>query len=235
MADPFLRQRVLRGFGDAGQEALAGARVAIVGVGGLGCPAAQYLAAAGVGSLTLVDSDRVAASNLHRQILFGPDDVGRLKVDAAVDALNRIAPWCAVTEVPERLAESSAGLLAGVDIVVDGTDTWASRRAVASLARSRGVPVVWGAVQGWYGQVAVFGGAVDLADVYPQEDVGDLDRCDGQGVVGVVCGQVGTSMAQRAMALILGNDAGEGRLDQLDGRTGRWREVRVGARTRTHA
>lgn len=235
MADPFLRQRVLRGFGDSGQEALAEAKVVVVGVGGLGCPAAQYLAAVGVGSMTLVDSDRVALSNLHRQILFGPDDVGRLKVRAASDALNRVAPWCATTEVPHRLTEDSGALLADADLVIDGTDTWTSRRAVASVARERGVPVVWGAVQGWFGQVAVFGGAVQLEDVYPQDEVGDLDSCDGQGVVGVVCGQVGTAMATRALAMLLGNDAGEQRLDQLDARTGRWREVRIGARTRTHA
>ncbi|WNM25447.1 HesA/MoeB/ThiF family protein [Demequina capsici] len=235
MADPFLRQRVLPGFGDEGQEALRGAHVAIVGMGGLGCPAAQYLATAGVGSLTLIDSDRVATSNLHRQILFGPEDVGRRKAEAAADALRRVAPWCATTIACERLTQDSGALLDAADLVVDGTDTWTSRRAVAAAARERSVPVVWGAVHGWYGQVTVFGGAVALHDVYPRDEVGELDRCEGQGVVGAVCGQIGTAMASRALAVLLGHDAGEGRLDHLDGRTGRWREVRVRSRARTHA
>src|SRR5665811_1773736 len=154
MSDPYLRQRVLAGFGPQGQDALERARVAVVGVGGLGCPAALYLAAAGVGHLTLIDSDSVAASNLHRQILFSPAHVGRPKVDAATEVLGVIAPGVRVTPVARRLTpDNSVDLLAGHDVVVDSTDTFASRLAVADAAARLGLPVAWRAVQGWFGQV----------------------------------------------------------------------------------
>ncbi|WP_084077907.1 HesA/MoeB/ThiF family protein [Demequina sp. NBRC 110057] len=225
--DAFARQRGLAGFGDEGQRALAGARIVIVGVGGLGCPAAQYLAAAGVGALTLVDSDHVSASNLHRQILFGPDDVGRLKVDAAAEALGRQAPGCAVTAVPERLtAATASALLTGHDVVVDATDTMPVRRAIEAAAHALTIPVSWGAVQGWHGQVTVFDHGHRLGDVFPGPDALDLDTCDGGPVLGTVCGQVGAAMAGEAVRLVAGVGVSlAGTLAIVDGRTGRWRDV----------
>lgn len=225
--DPFTRQRGLSGFGADGQLALADARVAIVGVGGLGCPAAQYLAAAGVGRLTLIDADHVSVTNLHRQILFGPDDVGRLKTDAAADALRRLAPGCTVTTVSERLTPATASaLLDGHDVVIDATDTMPVRRVIEAAAYALGIPVAWGAVLGWHGQVTVFDGEHRLDDVFPGPDAVDLDTCDGGAVWGPLCGQVGAALASEAARLAAGvGQTLAGTVAIVDGRTGRWRDV----------
>jgi len=225
--DPFLRQRALAGFGPAGQEALASAHVVMVGVGGLGCPAALYLASSGVGRLTLIDDDAVAVSNLHRQILFGPDDVGSPKVEAAARALGRVAPWCEVASVRARVGADGfdASVAAGVDAVVDGTDGWPSRRAVAALASSLDAPLVWGAAVGWFGQAAVFSDASDLELVFPGEADDPLATCEGQGVAAVTTALVGAQMAANAVALLTGAGDPSGRLHSVDARTGRWRET----------
>lgn len=212
-----------------GQDALAGARVAIVGVGGLGCPAALYLAAAGVGHLTLIDSDTVAVSNLHRQVLFGPDDVGQHKVRAASATLGRMAPSCEIEARQERLTEANAvAALAGHDVVVDSTDTFVSRMVVADAARELGVPLVWGAVQGWFGQVTVFDESVGLRDLFPTEPPPDFGVCDAGGVLGTLCGQVGTAMATEVIKVVTGIGAPlVGTLTVLDAREGRWRDLPV--------
>ncbi|WP_062211935.1 HesA/MoeB/ThiF family protein [Demequina oxidasica] len=227
--DPYVRQRTLAGFGDEGQRALAGAAVAIVGVGGLGCPAALYLAAAGVGRITLIDSDTVSVTNLHRQVLFGPDDVGERKVDAAARRLSAIAPGCDVTVMPLRLTAANAeDTLAGHDVVVDATDTFNARLLIDDAAASLGVPVAWGAVQGWHGQVTAFGASVRLRDAFPVEPELDLDVCDSGPVMGTVCGQVATAMATEAIKIASGAGTTlEGRIEVLDGRTGRWRSLAV--------
>lgn len=227
--DPFVRQRALAGFAGEGQTALAAARVAIVGVGGLGCPVAQYLAAAGVGALTLIDSDSVSITNLHRQVLFGPDDVGLRKVDAASAALRSRTPWTSVTAVGERLTDATAsGILADHDVIVDATDTFASRRIVARAAAAVSTPLVWGAVNGWYGQLTVFDASIGLDDLFPADPPLELDACENASVLGTLCGQVGTAMATEAVKLVSGAGAPLiGTLAILDSRTGRWRDVAV--------
>jgi adenylyltransferase/sulfurtransferase len=227
--DPFVRQRALNGFTTTGQDALAAARVAIVGVGGLGCPAAQYLAAAGVGSLTLIDSDSVTITNLHRQVLFGPDDVGSQKVAAAQAALHTRAPWTRISTIPARLSDADAtAMLAGHDVILDATDTFVSRRAIARAAAAHRTPLVWGAVNGWHGQITVFDDTVGLDDVFPLDPALDLDACDGTAVLGTVCGQVGTAMATETVKLIAGVGTPlVGVLAILDGRSGRWRDASV--------
>lgn len=229
MTDPFIRQRVLAGFGPAGQNALERARVAVVGVGGLGCPVALYLAAAGVGHLTLVDSDSVAETNLHRQILFSPSHVGRAKVEAAAEALRVIAPGVGVDPVSLRLTPANASdVLAGHDVVVDATDTFASRLTVADAAARLGLPVAWGAVQGWFGQVTVFDGEIGLRDIFPVEPPPDFGVCDAGGVLGTLCGQVGTAMATETVKLLTGIGAPlTGVLSVIDAREGRWRDIDV--------
>jgi len=227
--DPYLRQRVLAGFGNDGQRALTDARVAIVGVGGLGCPAALYLAAAGVGHLTLIDSDSVSDSNLHRQILYGPADVGRAKVEAAAAALGVLTPGVHVSSVKSRLTpENAPETLSDHDVVVDATDTFGSRLTVADAAAALGVPVAWGAVQGWFGQVTVFDGAVGLRDIFPVEPPPDFGVCDAGGVLGTLCGQVGTAMATEAVKLLTGVGVPlTGVLSVIDAREGRWRDLDV--------
>ncbi|MFW7415637.1 HesA/MoeB/ThiF family protein [Demequina sp. SO4-18] len=236
--DPYARQRGLSGFGKAGQRALGGASVAIVGVGGLGCPVAQYLAAAGVGRLTLIDSDHVSLTNLHRQILFGPDDVGRPKVHAAVHTLRALAPGMDLRPVVRRLdASNAAELLAGHDAIVDSTDSFSSRHAVADAAEELGIPVAWGAVQGWHGQVTVFSGAARMRDLFPEEPQGSMDACAGGAVLGTLCGQVGAAMATEALKIASGAGTSlAGILAMVDARTGRWREIPLapsGPRART--
>jgi len=229
MTDAFLRQRALAGFGARGESALEGASVAIVGVGGLGCPAALYLAAAGVGRITLIDSDSVAESNLHRQILFGPAQVGRAKVDAAAEALGALARGVAVTVVRARLTEANArALLAGHHVVVDATDTFASRLTVADAAADLGIPVAWGAVQGWFGQVTVFDDGIGLRDIFPTEPPPDFGVCDAGGVLGTLCGQVGAAMATETIKLLTGIGTPlTGVLSVIDAREGRWRDVEI--------
>lgn len=225
--DPFVRQRGLSGFGEAGQRALAEASVAIVGVGGLGCPVAQYLAAAGVGRLTLIDSDHVSVTNLHRQILFGPDDVGRPKVHAAVRPLRAIAPGVDLQPMVRRLDPANAAdILAGHDVIVDSTDTFTSRLLIADAAEQLAIPVAWGAVQGWHGQVTVFSGPARMRDLFPEEPTGALDSCEGGAVLGTLCGQVGAAMATEAIKLASGAGTSlAGTLAMIDARTGRWREI----------
>jgi adenylyltransferase/sulfurtransferase len=203
--------------------------VAIVGAGGLGCPVALYLAAAGVGQLTLIDSDVVADSNLHRQILFSPADVGRAKVEAAAAALGVLAPRVNVTPVTLRLTPGNAAeALAGHHVIVDATDTFASRLTVADAAAELGVPVAWGAVQGWFGQVTVFDGTVGLRDIFPVEPPPDFGVCDAGGVLGTLCGQVGTAMATEAVKLLTGVGVPlTGVLSVIDAREGRWRDLDV--------
>lgn len=224
-----MRQRTLAGFGEDGQRALADSSVAIVGVGGLGCPAALYLAAAGVGRITLIDSDTVSVTNLHRQVLFGPDDVGARKVDAAARRLAGLAPGCRITPLATRLtAADIEATLAGHDVIVDATDTFHSRLLIDDAAVALGVPVAWGAVQGWNGQVTAFGLRVRLRDAFPVEPEFDLEVCDSGPVMGTVCGQVATAMATEAIKLASGSGASlEGRIEVLDGRTGRWRSLTV--------
>ena len=225
--DPYLRQRALTGFGAAGQHALARASVALVGMGGLGCPAAQYLAAAGVGQLTLIDSDHVSVTNLHRQILFGPDAVGRPKVHAAVRALRSIAPGVDVRPVLRRIdADNAVELLAGHDVIVDGTDTFAARHVIADAAAELDIPVAWGAVSGWHGQVTVFNRDARMRSLFPKEPAAQMDSCEGGAVLGPLCGQVGAALATEALKLASGAGSSlAGTLAVVDARTGRWREI----------
>lgn len=229
VADPFLRHRALAGFGDEGQRRLAESAVLIVGAGGLGCPVAQAVVAAGVGTVTLVDSDTVAASNLHRQTLFGPGDVGEPKVVAARRALERIATVTTIRALQSRVADDAVALFAEHDLVFDCTDTWASRRDVSDAARAAGVPLVWGAVTGWFGQVTVLPPGAHVTDVFPGTPELDLEACDGGGVFGPLCAQVGAAMAAAGVARLAG--AAEplaGSLAILDARTGVWRTVPIG-------
>ena len=206
------RHAILAGFGELGQRRLAAAHVAVVGAGGLGSPVVLALAAAGVGTLTIIDDDVVAASNLQRQVMHRMTDVGEPKVDSAGRIAADLSPRTAVNAVRAWLsADNARELLAGAHVVIDGTDTFDTREVVASACEDLGVPLVWGVVQEFHAQVTVFwsdppagAAAVRLADLYPPESVGEVPTCEQVGVLGALCMQVGAVLATETVKLITG-------------------------------
>ncbi|MFE7844074.1 ThiF family adenylyltransferase [Microbacterium sp. NPDC057407] len=206
------RHASLAGFGDEAQRRLAAAHVAVVGAGGLGSPAVLALAAAGVGTLTVIDDDIVEASNLQRQVLHRVGDVGRPKVESAARATADLSPHTVVRVQQARLtAENAVALLRGAHVVVDGTDTFETREAVAAACESLGLPLVWGVVQEFHAQVTVFWSAppagapaVTLRDLYPPDTVGEVPTCAAVGVLGSLCLQVGALLATEAVKLLTG-------------------------------
>ena len=225
----YARHLVLREVGGPGQQRLQAARVLIVGAGGLGSPAALYLAAAGVGAITLSDDDMVSLSNLQRQILFATTDVGRAKTAAGAEHLAALNPHVAVTAAPAVTAANVAGLVAGHDLVLDGTDNFETRLLVSDACVAAGVPLVSGAIGRWTGQVGVFAGQPCYRCLVPEVPP-DAETCVAVGVVGALAGVIGSMMALEAVKLISG--AGEtltGRLLIYDGLNGESRTVRIGA------
>ena len=217
----YARHLVLREIGGPGQQRLKRARVLIVGAGGLGAPAALYLAAAGVGTLGVVDHDTVALSNLQRQVLYGTADIGAPKVEAAADRLAALNPEVAVETHPTRLDGGNAeGVVRAYDLVLDGVDDFTTRYAVNAACVAAGRTLVSGAVGRWRGQVGAFAGQPCYQCLVP-ESPPDAETCATVGVVGALTGVVGAMMAMEAIKLIAG--AGEsllGRLMIYDGLAG---------------
>jgi len=226
----YARHLVLREVGGPGQQKLKAASVLIVGAGGLGSPAALYLAAAGVGTLILVDPDDVDRSNLQRQILYAEGDIGRPKVEAAADRLAALNPHIFIAGGPEAFgADNADALVEGVDLVLDGTDSFEVRYEVNAACVRHGKPLVTGAIGRWTGQVGVFSGKPCYRCLVP-EIPPDAETCVAVGVVGALAGVVGSMMALEAIKLITG--AGEpldGRLLIYDALAAETRTVRVGA------
>ncbi len=230
----YARHLLLPELGELGQRRLRAARVCVVGAGGLGAPVLQYLAAAGVGRLGVVDDDVVDLSNLQRQVVHGQADVGRRKVDSAADAVRALDPGVEVVTHAVRLTEANADLLAGYDVVVDGTDNFATRYLVNDACVRLGLPEVWGSVLRFDAQVAVFWGrpptgipAVQLRDLFPEPPPeGSVPSCAVAGVLGALCGQVGSLMATEVVKLVTGVGRPMlGRVAVLDALAGTWREV----------
>ncbi|GIG20809.1 adenylyltransferase/sulfurtransferase MoeZ [Cellulomonas chitinilytica] len=229
------RHLLLPGLGADGQRRLRAARVCVVGAGGLGAPVLQYLAAAGVGTLGVVDDDVVDVSNLQRQVIHGTSDVGRPKVDSARDAIAALDPSIEVEVHATRLtAENVDDILGRYDLVVDGTDNFPTRYLVNDACVRLGIPEVWGSVLRFDAQTTVFWGrppagvaAVELRDLFPTPPPADqVPSCAEAGVLGALCGQVGSVMAVEAVKLVTG--LGEpllGRVLVLDALRGRWQEV----------
>lgn len=200
----YARQIVLPDLGGMGQARLARASVAIVGAGGIGSPAIQYLAAAGIGRLVLIDDDRVEVSNLQRQTIFATADAGRLKVDAAAVAVARLNPHVAVDARPVRLdAGNAVGLLAGVDAVLDGSDGFATRLAVSDASLSLRLPLISASVAQFEGQLAVYRGWETGLPCYRclvGTPANDAERnCAQAGVLGPVAGVMGSLGAIEAI------------------------------------
>ena len=226
----YARHLVLAEIGGPGQQKLAAARVLIVGAGGVGGPAALYLAAAGVGTITLIDPDMVALSNLQRQILFTGDDIGRPKVEAGADRLTALNPRVHIETVAGSLTAANArALIAGHDAVLDGTDDFLTRFAVNAACVAEDVPLVSGALGRWSGQVGVFTCRPCYQCLVP-EIPPDAETCARVGVVGALAGVVGAMAALEAIKLITG--AGEpltGRLMLYEGLSATARTVRITA------
>ncbi len=232
----YARQLSLPEIGEAGQRRLADARVLLVGAGGLGSPAALYLAAAGVGHLTIVDDDRVERSNLHRQVLHRDADVGTSKVVSAVATLRALNPSIEVAGREVRTTAANAStLLSGQDVVIDGSDNFATRYAVNDSCVALGIPCVHGSVFGFEGQVSVFwpgrpcGAGPCYRCLYPEPPPPELaPSCAEAGVLGVVPGIIGLLQATETLKLLLG--AGVplvGRILHYDGLRGRFDEFEV--------
>ena len=229
--DRYARHIVLREVGGAGQTKLKAATVAIVGAGGIGSPAIQYLAAAGVGRLILIDDDTVDLSNLQRQTLFADVDVGAPKVAAAGLAAARINPHVAVELRAKRLTtENAADLIAGADVVLDGTDSFATRLAVADAAQRLRIPLVSSAVGQFEGQLGVFRGWEADKPCY-RCFVGNAadaagDSCADLGVLGAMTGVMGSLAALEAMRAIIGfGDDSTGKLLLIDALAFRFRTI----------
>jgi molybdopterin/thiamine biosynthesis adenylyltransferase len=237
----YARHLVLREIGGPGQQKLKAAKVLIVGAGGLGAPAALYLAAAGVGQIGLVDPDTVALSNLQRQVLYATGDIGAPKVQAAARRLAALNPDIRVAPIDQALTSANAEALVGpYDLVLDGTDDFAVRFVVNAACLAQRKPLVSGAIGRWSGQVALFAAGLTrgapLAERQPcyrclAPDIPpDAETCSAVGVVGALAGVVGSMMALEAVKWITG--AGEpltGRLWVYDGLDGDSRTVRLTA------
>ncbi len=235
----YARHLLIPDVGELGQRRLSASRVAVLGAGGLGSPALLYLAAAGVGTIGVIDPDVVDTSNLQRQVVHGVDDVGRRKVDSAADRLAQVNPLVQVVRHPVRLDASNAlQLLDGYDLVVDGTDNFATRYLVNDACVLLGVPYVWGSVFRFDGQVSVFwgrsgpGGAQEhpcYRCLFPEPPPpGSVPSCAEGGVLGVLCAAVGAAQGTEAVKLLTG--IGEpllGRLLVHDALRATWRELAV--------
>ena len=236
--DRFARHIVLPEVGGAGQVRLSQARVAVMGLGGIGSPALQYLAASGIGRLTLVDNDVVDLSNLQRQTIFTIRDVGHGKAVSARRWLANFDDSLTVDVSDARItADNVAGLIAGCDLVLDGTDNFATRLAVSDACVSAGIPLLSAAVGRFQGQVGAFAGHLPGEACYrcfvgDAFDAEDCDTCADDGMLGAMAGWAGTFAALQAVKVLLDGVStlglpGWGRLHIMDGLEPGLRTIRI--------
>jgi molybdopterin/thiamine biosynthesis adenylyltransferase len=229
--DRSARHLALPQIGVTGQARIESATVLLIGVGGIGCAAASYLASSGIGQLMLCDFDTVDASNLGRQTLYGPADIGRLKASCAAARLAAMNPNIQLIEIPDRLNDRAlTETVSQADIVLDGTDNFASRFQVNDACVSQGRALVSGSAIRFEGQVAVFGPDYNKSPCYRclyKEADESLDNCAGNGVFSPVPGVIGTLMAAAAMKHLVGINEDLHMLTLYDGLAGEWRKVRV--------
>lgn len=229
----YSRHLLLDELGPDAQERFAAARVLVIGVGGLGAPVAQFLAAAGIGTLTLCDADHVDLTNLQRQILFATPDVGRLKVDAAAARLSSVNPEIRVVRVASRVGpEALTPLVGAADVVIDCSDNFATRHAVNHACVNARKPLVSGAAVRFDGQLAVFdmrnGESPCYHCLFGEGDAIEETRCATMGVFAPLVGIIGSAQAAEALKLVA--QAGTslaGRLLVFDALAMAWREMRV--------
>ncbi|SLK06097.1 adenylyltransferase and sulfurtransferase [Arthrobacter sp. P2b] len=228
----YSRHLIIPEIGTLGQRRLKNARVLVIGAGGLGSPALLYLAAAGVGTIGIIDDDTVDLSNLQRQVIHGVADVGRPKIESARDAIAALNPLVDVRLHDVRLdAANALELFAGYDLILDGADNFATRYLVNDAAAILGKPYVWGSIFRFDGQVSVFWEkhGPTYRDLYPEAPpAGSVPSCGEGGVFGMLCAAVGSLMVTEAVKLITGVGRSLlGRVALFDALGGSWREIRV--------
>lgn len=229
--DRYARQIALAQVGEEGQARISESTVLIIGLGGIGCASVSYLACAGVGQLLLCDFDTVDASNLGRQILYGPADVGQLKAVRAASRLAAINPDVRLTEIPDRLSDDAlAEAVSQADIVLDGCDNFATRFRVNDAVVAQRRTLVSGAAIRFEGQLAVFGPDYPPSPCYRclyQEADESLESCAGNGVLGPVAGVIGTMMAVEALKTLAGIPTQRGQLNLYDAVVSEWRKLAI--------
>ena len=209
----YQRQILLKEFGVAAQDKLLQAKVLVIGAGGLGCPALQYLTAAGIGTIGIVDDDVVSITNLHRQVLYGMNDIGLPKAEVAVEKLKKLNDEISIILYNERLTNKNAlAIISGYDIVIDGTDNFSSRYMINDACVILNKPLIYGAISKFEGQVAVFNvkdkvskvvtNYRDLFPIPPKDD--EVMNCAEAGVLGILPGIIGTMQANETIKLITG-------------------------------
>lgn len=231
-------QLALPGFGEAAQEKLHHAKVLIVGAGGLGCPAAQYLAASGIGTLGLADYDVVSESNLHRQILYSPDDIGQKKAEIACVKLHLQNPQVGF-HIHDAMIDTSNVIetISHYDIILDCTDNFETKYLLNDACVLAGKPLVYGAIYQYEGQVAVWNvnNSPNYRDLYPSVDAAQIPNCAEGGVLPTLAGIIGCMQANEAIKYITGT--GElltGKLLMFDAQTLQSRTIKIGETTKTN-
>lgn len=231
----YSRHLIIPDVGMAGQKRLKNAKVLVIGAGGLGSPALLYLAAAGVGTLGIAEFDEVDESNLQRQIIHGMSDIGRPKAISAKESIAEVNPYVEVVVHNERLDNDNVmGIFEGYDLIVDGTDNFATRYMVNDAAYFLGIPYVWGSIYRFDGQASVF--APTMADdapcyrcLYPEPPPpGMVPSCAEGGVLGVLCASIGSIQVNEAIKLLTGiGDPAIGKLVIYDALELEWRKLKV--------
>lgn len=228
----YRRQITLGGFGTEGQARLLDAHVAVIGAGGLGSPALLYLAGAGVGRVTVIDDDVVDLSNLHRQVIHTTDAVGESKAESARREMLELNPTIEVELFPGRLTTDNAvDVLGGADVVLDGTDNFATRHVASAACAQLRIPHVWASILGFEAQLSVFwaGHGPVYEDLFPTPPApGSVPSCSQAGVLGPLVGIIGSTMAMEALKIVTG--IGEplvGQLAYFSSLTGQWEYIPV--------
>lgn len=233
----------LPGFDETTQQKLQNAKVLIVGAGGLGCPAAQYLAAAGIGTLAIADDDTVSIGNLHRQILYTPAEVGKKKVLIATEKLQQQNPQINIIAIEQRITSDNAmAILKGFDIILDGTDNFDTRYLLNDACVLLNKPLVYGAIYQYEGQVGVWNIANEdgtrtpnYRDVFPDVDGAQIPNCAEGGVLPTLAGITGCMQANEVIKYITGiGELLAGKILMLDAQTLQSRIIKIGAVSKTN-
>lgn len=228
-------QIALPGFGSKGQQQLQQAKVLLIGLGGLGCPAAQYLVSAGLGTLALLDDDIISLSNLHRQILYTTEDIGKLKVEVAFKRLSLQNPETTIIPIPERItSDNIIQLIQDYDLIIEGTDNLETKCLINDACVIAGKPLVYGAIYQFEGQVSIFNVkqedgsySANYRDVFKNAEETEVPNCREGGVIPSLAGIVGCMQANEALKYLTGMDTLSDKLWLFDASSGSARTIKL--------